>query len=171
MHPSSRSAIVAAGVVIADQLSKLAVTAWNPSGSDGSPMWSSGILSIFPVENGGVIGGVGVERPDLLPTVAVLALLLLLALSRRLTVGSTFGAALALAGAAGNLIDRVRVGHVIDFLAVELGPAEIVLNLADVALFIGLPMLALAARGGDGDRSSPRLGTTSDSALPAYGGS
>ena len=78
------------------------------------------MLSITPVAIGGAIGGVGVGRPDLLPAAAVVAVVLLLALSRRLTAGSRLGAAIALAGAAGNFIARVRVGHVIDFLAIDL---------------------------------------------------
>jgi len=76
-----------------------------------------------------------------------------------------------LAGAAGNLLDRLRVGHVIDFLSVNIGPAQVVLNLADVALFIGLPMLVLAARTVDGDASSTGMGRSADSRVPAAGGS
>jgi len=157
MRTSPRVVLVGLTVLGGDQLSKLAATSLAPSGSSDTPTWSAGILSIVPVGNGGVIGDIGVERPDLVPALAVLALMLLLALSRRLTAGSTLGAALALAGATGNLIDRVRVGYVIDFLAVDLGPAQVILNLADVALFIGLPLLVLAARSADGHASS-RIG-------------
>jgi len=157
MRTSPRVVLVGLTVLIGDQLSKLAATSLAPSGPSDTPTWSAGILSIVPVGTGGVIGDIGVERPDLVPALAVLALMLLLALSRRLTAGSTLGAALALAGATGNLIDRVRVGYVIDFLAVDLGPAQVILNLADVALFIGLPLLVLAARSADGHASS-RIG-------------
>jgi len=157
MRTSPRVVLVGLTVLGSDQLSKLAATSLAPSGSSDTPTWSAGILSIVPVGTGGVIGDIGVERPDLVPALAVLALMLLLALSRRLTAGSTLGAALALAGATGNLIDRVRVGYVIDFLAVDLGPAQVILNLADVALFIGLPLLVLAARSADGHASS-RIG-------------
>ncbi len=156
MHTSSSAVLVGLTVLGGYQLSKLAASSLAPSGPSDTPTWSAGILSIVPVGNGGVIGGIGVQRPDLLPALVVLALMLLLALSRRLTAGSTLGAALALAGATGNLIDRVRVGYVIDFLAVDLGPAQVILNLADVALFVGLPLLVLAARRVDGDRPSNR---------------
>jgi len=157
MRTSPRVVLVGLTVLGGDQLSKLAATSLAPSGSSDTPTWSAGILSIVPVGTGGVIGDIGVERPDLVPALAVLALMLLLALSRRLTAGSTLGAALALAGTTGNLIDRVRVGYIIDFLAVDLGPAQVILNLADVALFIGLPLLVLAARSADGHASS-RIG-------------
>jgi signal peptidase II len=51
------------------------------------------------------------------------------------------GLAISLAGAAGNLIDRVRRGAVIDFIAFPWWPA---FNLADVAIVLGA-LLALGA--------------------------
>ena len=156
MHTPFRAALVGLTVLIGDQLSKLSAGSLAPSGPSDTPPWSFGVLSIVPVRNGGLIGGIGVERSDLLPVLAVLAVLALLALSRRLTAGSTLGAALALAGATGNLIDRVRLGHVFDFLAVDLGPLQVILNLADVALFVGLPMLVLATHGARAHSSSNR---------------
>jgi signal peptidase II len=47
--------------------------------------------------------------------------------------------ALILAGAAGNLIDRIIFGHVIDFLDFRIWP---VFNIADSAISIGTVMLA-----------------------------
>jgi signal peptidase II len=47
--------------------------------------------------------------------------------------------ALQLGGAAGNLLDRLRLGHVTDFLDVGIWP---VFNLADSSIVIGLLMLA-----------------------------
>lgn len=46
---------------------------------------------------------------------------------------------LQLAGALGNLIDRVRVGHVIDFLDFQVWP---VFNLADASIVCGAILLA-----------------------------
>lgn len=46
--------------------------------------------------------------------------------------------ALILGGAVGNLIDRIRFGHVIDFLDVRVWP---VFNLADSAITIGVAWL------------------------------
>lgn len=165
MNAASRALLLGAGVLVVDQLSKLAVSGLAGSDPAGSTAWADGPISIAPVGNGGVLGGLAVERPDLLPAVAVVAVLVLLALSRRLTAGSSLGGALVLAGAAGNLIDRVRVGHVIDFLALQLGPAQVVLNLADLGLFVGLPMLVVAARGGDGDTRRPGMVRSTDSRL------
>ena len=47
---------------------------------------------------------------------------------------------LILAGAIGNLIDRVRFGYVIDFLDFRIWP---VFNIADSAITIGTILLAL----------------------------
>lgn len=94
---------------------------------------------------------------DLLPLAALTAVTLLIVLSRRLIAGSPLGASLALATAIGNLTDRVRVGHVIDFISVDFGSAQVILNIAEVALFVGLPLLVLAARSADGHASS-RIG-------------
>lgn len=50
------------------------------------------------------------------------------------------GLALQLGGAAGNFIDRLRFGHVIDFVDLRLLP---VFNVADIAIMIGVGVLIL----------------------------
>jgi signal peptidase II len=57
----------------------------------------------------------------------------------------TLGAcALLLAGIAGNLTDRVRLGHVVDFIEVHLGSFQWpTFNVADSAICVGAAMLAL----------------------------
>lgn len=55
--------------------------------------------------------------------------------------------ALPLGGAIGNLLDRVRLGHVVDFLALYAGPHRQwqfpIFNLADTAICTGVGLLAL----------------------------
>lgn len=51
------------------------------------------------------------------------------------------GLSLILGGALGNLIDRVRVGYVIDFLDVRVWP---VFNVADSAISVGVGLLLLS---------------------------
>lgn len=52
--------------------------------------------------------------------------------------------ALLLAGIAGNLTDRVRLGHVIDFIEVHLGSFQWpTFNVADAAICVGAGLLAL----------------------------
>ncbi|HYN86778.1 MAG TPA: signal peptidase II [Pyrinomonadaceae bacterium] len=57
----------------------------------------------------------------------------------------TLGAcALLLAGIAGNLTDRVRLGHVVDFIEVHLGSFQWpTFNVADAAICVGAALLAL----------------------------
>ena len=50
------------------------------------------------------------------------------------------GLSLQLGGAAGNFIDRLRFGHVIDFFDLRLLP---VFNVADIAIMIGVGILIL----------------------------
>ena len=52
--------------------------------------------------------------------------------------GAAWGFALVLGGSAGNLIDRLRVGYVIDFLDFHVWP---VFNVADAAITIGVALL------------------------------
>jgi signal peptidase II len=47
---------------------------------------------------------------------------------------------LQLGGAIGNLIDRVRIGHVTDFL--DVGPWPFLFNIADFAIVSGTILLA-----------------------------
>lgn len=51
------------------------------------------------------------------------------------------GGAILLGGAAGNLVDRVRWGYVLDFLEV---PGLPVINVADTAIVLGAGLVALA---------------------------
>jgi signal peptidase II len=52
--------------------------------------------------------------------------------------------ALLLAGVAGNLTDRVRLGHVIDFIDVFIGSYQWpTFNVADAAICVGAGLLAL----------------------------
>jgi signal peptidase II len=59
----------------------------------------------------------------------------------RINAGVLLAVALVMAGAAGNLLDRVLRGHVIDFLRVPHWP---VFNVADIAICLGYGVLVLA---------------------------
>ena len=52
-----------------------------------------------------------------------------------------WGVALLLGGALGNLIDRVRIGHVIDFFDFRIWP---VFNIADIAIVVGVAAIIYA---------------------------
>ena len=62
-----------------------------------------------------------------------------------------WGSALVLGGAAGNLIDRVRLGYVIDFIDLRVWP---VFNVGDSAITIGVSLLVVHALFGERHRES-----------------
>ncbi len=77
--------------------------------------------------------------------VAVVAVVAILAWLRRLGAGQQWtaaGLALILGGALGNLVDRILLGHVVDFIQLYYGsfywPA---FNIADSAISVGAAML------------------------------
>jgi len=82
----------------------------------------------------------------LLSGIALAAIALLLVMLRRNLQQTLFCAALAsiLGGAAGNLIDRLQHGHVVDFLLFYRGSWHFpAFNLADVAISCGAGLLIL----------------------------
>lgn len=132
--------LIALMVVILDQTSKWAIlnrfpygssvpvigdivyftTVRNPGGAFGMFQSSAGILTVITVAT--VIGiAIVVRRRDAVPASAAIAL------------------ALLLGGSAGNLIDRVRFGHVTDFIDLRFWP---VFNVADSAITVGIVVLA-----------------------------
>ena len=80
---------------------------------------------------------------------AVVIILVLVAWLRRLPAGqvrTAWSLSLILGGAAGNLIDRVIYGHVIDFIDVYYGSWHWpTFNVADSAIFVGAFLLLLDA--------------------------
>jgi signal peptidase II len=83
-------------------------------------------------------------------TVATVAVLALWARRRGMGVGEQVGWALILAGAVGNLLDRVVRGHVIDFIHVHHWP---VFNVADICIVAGALLLVLL----EWRRAKPRV--------------
>ncbi len=133
---------VAIVVVLLDQIVKLAATAWLPA---GEPIDVLPILTLYRVENTGIAfsflsnsGGVLVAA-TLAITVAMVVFWLRTQDGGRL---AAIGFACILGGALGNLIDRVRLGHVVDFLLLHFGDRVLfVFNLADAALTLGPALL------------------------------
>ena len=62
---------------------------------------------------------------------------------------------LVIGGSVSNLIDRVRLGHVTDFLDFRFWPA---FNLADTFIVVGVGILFVALLTADRPRTQPRLG-------------
>ncbi|HHY47540.1 MAG TPA: signal peptidase II [Firmicutes bacterium] len=128
-------------VVMIDQASK----AWVTSGvrpGESIPI-IRGALHITHVRNPGVAFGMLAGKTGLIITLVILVGVLAVVLAVRSALStrvSLAGAAIIAGGALGNLIDRVRVGRVIDFIDLRVWP---VFNLADVAIVVGAGLVLL----------------------------
>lgn len=133
---------ITVGVVVADQISKLIVEARLP---EGHPVAVLPILALLHVRNSGIAfsmlanSGFGLVLLPLAVTAVVLAFW---AHNREGGKAAAAGFALILGGAIGNLIDRLRLGYVTDFLLLHFGDWTLfVFNLADAALTLGPALL------------------------------
>jgi signal peptidase II len=132
----------AAALVLADQGIKAAVVRLLAPGASIPVI--SGIFHLTYVRNTGVAFGLFAGVPPLVTTLAALTLLFVLFYNRGRWSGSRAegaGIALMAGGAAGNVLDRIRLGFVVDYLDLRVWP---VFNLADVAIVVGAGVLAVA---------------------------
>jgi signal peptidase II len=132
------TALVAVAVVVADQATKAIVR--GSIGPFESVTVIPGVVHLINTENSGVAFSVFSGGGALVVIVAVVALAALLAfflthLHRRLVWLPT---GMLVGGAAGNLIDRVRLGGVTDWIKLPHWPA---FNLADVCITLGVVAL------------------------------
>lgn len=80
----------------------------------------------------------------------MVGLLLYLTLGKKVNAWTFFTFALVFAGGVGNLIDRVRINAVIDFLNLGIGPLRTgIFNVADMAITAGFFMLVWQVYRGD----------------------
>lgn len=139
--------LLALGVVILDQAAKALV---NDNIVKGDVVELLGPLKLTLTHNDGVAfglaGGSGVIV-ILLASVALIALGAFIASAPESNLTWVAGG-LILGGALGNLIDRVRIGHVTDFILLPGWPA---FNLADCAITVGVVLLAASLITGAGD--------------------
>ena len=131
-------------VVVADQLSKL----WIRSNlAIGESLFEVGFFCLTRVHNSGAAFGLWQGQSFLLTIIAsvgVIALLLYaLFFHHKLPfLGNRLGKlalGLVLGGTAGNLIDRIYLGYVTDFIDFNFWPA---FNIADSAIVVGTIILA-----------------------------
>ncbi len=126
-------------VFLADQFSKYLVT---ESLLRYESFPREGFLRITHTFNTGSIFGLfqGQNTPLILVSFIGVAVLILLYRTQRYPTGLLrLSLGLQLGGAFGNLVDRVRLGHVIDW--VDVGPWPI-FNVADASIVTGLVLLA-----------------------------
>lgn len=135
-------------VLILDQVSKLIIARHVPLHSSIDVI--EGFFSITHIRNTGAAFGLMAGHSlsfYLFSLVAFVAVVFVLWYFRNLSdrdVTSAVALSLVLAGALGNLIDRLRLGEVIDFLDVYYGqwhwPA---FNVADASVSVGIGFLAV----------------------------
>lgn len=115
-HQQAAFAALAAGIVLADQLSKAWIVANFPFGVPVPVLgeW----LRIWYVANPGAIFGLFPDQADLFAVLSVGVMAFIVWYHRRSGTGwlTTLTLGLLLGGAIGNFIDRVRLGYVIDFV-------------------------------------------------------
>ena len=146
-HPLVATTAVAAGLVAADQVTKaLAVSLLPGRGVTLVP----GLFDLTLVYNRGAAFGLlsGLAGGNWLlvgvAVVAVGAALWLLAGPGGRRTGVRLALGLVIGGALGNLIDRLRLGMVVDFIDWHLGPYHWpAFNLADAGISVGCLYLAL----------------------------
>lgn len=128
-------------VLAADQIIKSIVTRLLPAGASVAVV--PGFLSLTHVQNTGIAFGWFAGLSPALAAIAALTLFFLLFYNRGRWPRSradSAGIALMAGGAAGNLLDRIRLGFVVDYLDFHVWP---VFNVADAAITVGAGILVL----------------------------
>ena len=145
--------LLAAFVVLIDQVSKGLVTDRIEKGEVVNVLGPLNFTRTFTDGVAfGLAGGGGIFV-ILLASVALVALGVFIASAPESNLTWIAGG-LILGGAAGNLIDRVRLGHVTDFILFPNWPA---FNLADCAITVGVILLAWSLiRGGMEERQEEK---------------
>jgi len=131
-------AAVAALVLALDQWSKFFVTGYVEASGQGQIAILGGKVLIDPVDNTGAAFGVLPNQTILLTAIALTIVTALVFSYRRLARGPVsvrVGLGMILGGALGNLLDRVRFGHVVDFIDLRWWP---VFNVADSCIVMGV---------------------------------
>lgn len=124
-----------------DQASKAAVQLWMYHG-ESIPV-APHFFHLTYILNPGAAFGLMAYQTPLLVAVAVILLLGVIVGYRRIQVEGPlfrYGLSLIVGGALGNLVDRLRYGHVVDFLDFRVWP---VFNLADTAIVLGACLIIL----------------------------
>ncbi len=144
---ATRLCVVAGGVILLDQLTKFLVMATLPFHTSRSVIGS--VVRLTYIKNQGIAFGLLSDSNLPFAFVSIAAMVLILVSLRRLPKDAAvprLAMAAILGGAAGNLIDRIRFGEVVDFI--DIGIAHLrwpVFNLADVAVTTGVCLFVVGS--------------------------
>lgn len=145
--------LVMALTVVADQIAKGVIREWiGPTSNNRRWEVAGPVLAFEYVENRGAAFGLFAGQTEVVIFAALVAATILVAGLIGLAARSTLvavGLGLVAGGALGNLIDRVRHGYVVDFLAVGIWPK---FNVADSAISVGLLLLGWYVVNGQDDK-------------------
>ncbi len=143
--------VLAAAIVLVDQITKALVRTYLPAWT-AKPL-IPGFLNLVHVQNRGAAFGFlshgqGLWQPVFFIIITIAAVAIILALMRtghRKDGVFQFSLGAILGGAVGNLVDRIRLGTVTDFIDMYIGrlhwPA---FNVADTAISLGAFILLIA---------------------------
>lgn len=102
-----------------------------------------GLFSITRIHNSGIAFGFFPGLPNLFMVITLMSMFVVVYFYvsvKTHTTLLTIGCALILGGAMGNLLDRFRIGYVVDFVNFSFWPA---FNVADSAVSIGVVLLLI----------------------------
>jgi signal peptidase II len=131
-------------IVVADQITKLiAIDRLGPDAGMSTVTVIPNLLDFRYVENTGAAFGIFQDSTTILIFVSIGVVAVLAVVFWKLILYSkllAFAFGLQFGGAIGNLIDRVRLGYVVDFVD---GPLFPVFNVADAGITVGVTVLAI----------------------------
>ncbi|HVM63165.1 MAG TPA: signal peptidase II [Verrucomicrobiae bacterium] len=138
-------ALIAVGIAAVDQFTKWLVNrSINPQ---DTRVVISGFFSLVNWRNTGAAWGIFQHYNLLLTAVSVLTVLALWLFRHSLSLhrsGPRLALGLIVGGISGNLIDRIRLGFVVDFLNFSVGPYHWpAFNVADSAICVGLGLYVI----------------------------
>jgi signal peptidase II len=145
----SLSLWLALGALVIDQASKLAVTLAIPEHHGFVVI--PGFFNLVHGQNSGVVWGFMRNVPGMayvfmaIQALVSLALVAWLGLSKEISKLQLWGFGFILGGALGNLVDRVRLGGVVDFLDFKVGGFTWpTFNAADTWVVVGVGLVILS---------------------------
>ncbi len=147
--------LVALAAAAGDQLTKAIVSSRLGLGEAVDVV---GPFTIHHVRNTGIAFGLFSDATSIvigLTAIAITALVVFFARSARRHPLLPVAVGFVLGGSISNLVDRLRLGHVTDFLDLDYWPA---FNLADTFIVVGVGLLFVCFVAAD--RSSARVGTS-----------
>ena len=138
--------VLALAVVVADQVAKAWVTAALDPGQSVDVVGD--VVRIVFGQNSGALFGLFKDNALMFGVVSLLVIGLIVAYHARSAASLylTLTLGLLLGGAIGNMLDRLRLGYVVDFVDVGLGTTRFyTFNVADSAISLAILLLFVAA--------------------------